>query len=533
MRSIKLVDTLATCLSLLLALGISGAFAQQFDAPFVEAEKKHHKAWAEQDKTIDGKLAQLKKKFGKTPNIIYILADDVGWGELGWQGGGKHRGTPTPELDKMAFGGMRFWTAYAEPSCTPTRIAINTGRHPVRTGLLSVLWPGQDEGLSPREVTIAEVLSKQGYRTAMWGKWHLGDLEKYAPENQGYEYAYYGLYNGAPYAWPDSADMYVGKTPPGTAMFFDFPGEKKYKELTGISLSPGFFQARKGEKRKPVHEVSQKGLRDFEEDSYKQIITYIKENAKSDKPFFIYWATYTQQIAGVPAYQDKKFVDKVNPQASWMLQHNDHVRGLLKTLQDEGIAENTLVVWISDNGPMYGFWPISGYTWLRGAKGDVLEGGVRVPAMAWWPGMIEPGQDPIDILHVTDLFTTAARIAGAMDNIPRDRVIDGIDQTALLLLGEGHGRRNYMFHYSGAHLGAVRWEDFKIHILGGAHGGLPAMESYNVMRDPGEKYGKMYPYLFTVTPLQNLLRSHKLLIEKFPNRVSENMPKGAEVAPHD
>ena len=133
----KLVERVWLALAVVaaaLTLGFSPAVAQQFDAPFVQSQKQHEKEWAEQDKKIDGKLAKLKKKFGKTPNIIYILADDVGWGELGWQGGGKHRGTPTPELDKMAFGGMRFWTAYAEPSCTPTRIAINTGRHPVRPG---------------------------------------------------------------------------------------------------------------------------------------------------------------------------------------------------------------------------------------------------------------------------------------------------------------------------------------------------------------------------------------------------------------
>ncbi len=143
---------------------------------------------------------------------------------------------------------------------------------------------------------------------------------------------------------------------------------------------------------------------------------------------------------------------------------------------------------------MYAFYPTSGYSWLRGGKGDVLEGGVRVPAMAWWPGMIEPNQDPVDLLHLTDLFTTAARIGGAIDNIPDDRITDGIDQTALLLLGEGHGRRNMTFHYSGATLGAIRYEDFKIHITKG-HGGLPGMDFYNVMRDPGEKYGELYPGL--------------------------------------
>ena len=156
--------------------------AAQFDAPYYELEKRNKAKWAEEDKQIDQKLAALNEKFGKRPNIIYILADDVGWGEMGWQGGGKHRGTPTPELDKMALEGMRFWTAYAEPSCTPSRIAINTGRHPVRTGLLSVLWPGQTDGLSGKEVTVAEVLSEAGYNTAMWGKWHLGEEPSICPK---------------------------------------------------------------------------------------------------------------------------------------------------------------------------------------------------------------------------------------------------------------------------------------------------------------------------------------------------------------
>ena len=150
--------------------------APVFDGYFQVQQKKNAQAWAAEDKAINQRLAQLEKRFGKKPNIIYVLSDDVGWGELGWQGGGKHRGTPTPTLDTMAKEGMAFWSAYAEPSCTPTRIAINTGRHPVRTGLLTVLWPGQIDGLSPKEETIAEVLSKSGYHTAMWGKWQLSDL---------------------------------------------------------------------------------------------------------------------------------------------------------------------------------------------------------------------------------------------------------------------------------------------------------------------------------------------------------------------
>ena len=505
----------------------------QHDAPYYALQNRMADEWAEADSQIDEKLAALRGEFGKPPNIIYILADDVGWGELGWQGGGKHRGTPSPALDQMALEGMRFWSAYAEPSCTPTRIAIMTGRYPFRTGLNIVLWPGQEEGLSPQEETLAEVLSASGYDTAMWGKWHLGELEEYAPENQGFDYAYYGLFNGAPYAWQDSFELHEGQPSVGNPLFYDFPGIEEYRNTTGIDLSePAMFQARKGEPRQAVGELTAAGQSAFEVESIGQINEYVREHANSDKPFFIYWATYAQQVAGSEEFQNAEGVDRANPQASFMLQHNTHVQSLLDTLRDEGIAENTLVVWISDNGPMYGFWPNAGYSWLRGAKGDVLEGGVRVPAMAWWPGTIEAGQDPVDMLHITDLYPTAARIAGATDKIPDDRVIDGVDQTALLLLGENHTRRNYMFHYSGPELAAVRFGDVKAHILGGGGGGLPRLEIFNVKRDPGEKNGELYPYLWTVTPFQNLLTGHQKTIQQFPNRPSQ-IPEDAELPPVD
>jgi len=497
-----------------------GGMAAQFDAPYYALEKRHKELWTKQDQQVEEKLAALEEKYGKKPNIIYILTDDIGWGELGWQGGGKHRGTPTPTLDTMAKEGMRFWSAYAEPSCTPTRIAINTGRHPVRTGLLSVLWPGQPEGLSPNEVTIAELLSEAGYHTAMWGKWHLGDEPEHAPENQGYDYAYYGLFNGAPDAWQDSHDLYDVPSPVKAA-FHEFPGYEEYAARTGIDLSIAGYVGEKGKGRKPIEGPAGKLGFDrqeaFENETNSQMIGYIEEKAKSDKPFFIYWASYALQITGSKEHQNDPGVDRSNAQASMMVLHNKHVGNLLSKLRELEIAENTLVVWWSDNGPMYAFYPTSGYTLLRGAKGDVLEGGVRVPGMAWWPGMIEPDQDPNDMIHVTDLFTTAARIAGVADTIPNDRITDGIDQTTLFLLGEGAGRRNYMFHYSGPVLGAVRYEDFKIHIKP-AHGGLPGMDFYNVKRDPGEKYGALYPGLFTVAPTQKFIGSHNELIKKFPHR---------------
>ena len=170
---------------------------------------------------------------------------------------------------------------------------------------------------------------------------------------------------------------------------------------------------------------------------------------------------------------------------------------------------------------MYAYWPNAGYSWLRGGKGEVYEGGVRTPGFAVWPGVINPDQSALDMVSVTDLMVTAARIAGASEHLPKDRVLDGVDQTALLLNGEGRGRRDYMFHYSGNNLAAVRMGDFKLHLGEGSTGGLPNFELYNIRRDPGEKFGQMYNHVWAVGPFQQLIGRHKALIQQFPHR-SEN-----------
>lgn len=507
------------------------AEAVQFDASYVKWTEKNRDKLSKDNRQVDEKLQALERRFGKKPNIIYILADDIGWGELGCYLGGKVRGTPTPELDRMASEGMKFLSSYSEPSCTPSRIAIMTGRHPFRTGVDDVFWPGADSGLPTEEVLIVQLLSDAGYHTAMWGKWHLGDAEKYAPENRGFDYALYTLYNGAPFSWADVEEHYEKDTIAGAAHFFDFPGEEKYKELYDIPLE-GIFQGKKGEGRKEVAKINGKAMEELEEKSAEQIIAFIKDKGKSDHPFFIYWATEAQQIASSPKeYRFEEYVDSRNNQAAQLGQHNKNLRKILDALREEKIAENTLVVWISDNGPMYAFWPNSGYSWLRGGKGEVYEGGVRIPAMAWWPGMIEPGQDPIDLIQMTDLFTTAARLGGVTDKIPSDRVTDGIDQTAFLLFGEGYSHRNYIFHYNGNHLGAIRLNDIKLHIKG-TGGSIPEIETYNILRDPGEKFGKLYPYLWMVQPAQDAVKGHMSMIGKFPNRKPEGAPE-AKLGPHD
>ncbi|MGI9342334.1 MAG: sulfatase-like hydrolase/transferase [Gammaproteobacteria bacterium] len=514
----------ATCLALLTALLAIDAGAYQPDAPFAQAQSRNADAWKDDDAEVDRRLAELRERFGKRPNIIYILADDIGWGELGSFLGGASRGTPTPNLDAMAASGLKLMSHYSEPSCTPTRLALLTGRYPVRTGVDIVLWPGQTQGLEPGEVTVAEVLSEAGYDTAMFGKWHVGDLDRHAPERQGFDYAYYGLYNGAIYSWFNQDEFYSGDTVDGAGYFYDMPGTfEDYEKKYGIKIR-GHFEGIKGKERKEIEPINATSMEDMERNAIRRIKDYIRDKADSDKPFFVYWASYAQQMAASPReYRMQPGVDRVNNQAAQLAQHDDYMQQLLDTLAETGIAENTLLVWVSDNGPMYAFWPNAGYSWLRGAKGEVYDGGIRTPGIAVWPGMIKPGQDAHDLVSVTDLFTTAARIAGTTDALPNDRIIDGIDQTALLLNGDGHGRRNYMFHYSGNRLAAVRMEHMKLHIVPGSRGGLPNMEVYNMTRDPGEKYGEMYSQLWAVVPFQRLIGAHMGLISKYPHR---ELPSG-------
>lgn len=487
-----------------LAAGIANncALAQQFDAPFYELEKKHGAKWAEENKAIDNKLAALKAKFGQTPNIIYILTDDIGFGELGSQGGGAVRGAPTPQLDRMAREGLLLNGFYSEPSCTPTRVALMTGRHPVRTGLTDVIFPGNPAGLAPEEVTIPELLSDSGYSTAMFGKWHLGEGEETWPHSQGFDETLFGIYNAAPWAWNTKGQNMMWNNQHTPEYFFR-------AKLQGV------MESKKGEKAREVAPLNLDVYTTFEEKCYERSVEFIKRNAEKKAPFFLYFASNAvSYFTSHPDWKGK------SPQGTHfgdqMMEHDHYVGQILKTISDLGIAENTLVVWMSDNGPMYDMFPEASYTAFRGGKGDVLEGGVHVPAIAWWPGMIEPGRKNADMLHVTDMYTTAAKLGGAMERLPKDRVIDGVEQSSYLLAGT-KSRREYMFHYSGAHLGAIRIGQFKRH-LGGGHGGLPGKAFFDVLKDPKEEHGVMVQMLWAWVPFDDIQLMHENLIEKFPHR---------------
>ena len=492
----------------------------QHDAAYLQLKALMSEQWDQEEVEAEAKLKALREKYGKPPNIIFILADDIGHADVGCFGGGINRGTLTPNLDNMADEGMMNWGFYSEPSCTPSRVGIMTGRHPVRTGLTEVLFPGATAGLVAEEVSIASLLNDAGYATAQHGKWHLGDFEQHQPYSHGFEECYYTLYNAAPWVFGDKE-----------MDFFAWPESKEFEEKYPVH---GILEYKPGYKEpKEVAKLSLERILVYDAELADKTIDFIKRKAKGDKPFFVYHCASKLDYWGPhPDFKGKSPKGSIFYDS--MMEHDDNVGRILQAIRDEGIEENTLVVWMSDNGPMFAFGvDRSGYHWLRGGKGDILEGGMRVPAIAWWPGMIGPGQapGPMDIISITDMYTTAARLGGALESIPDDRIIDGVDQTCFLLNGEDHARRDYMIYYSGTHLGAIRKRNFKMHITEG-HGGMPGGLTYDIIDDPREEHPNYIYGMSVVVPFQDLVSEHMRLVQKYPNRDLPPSP-GAGIFDHD
>ncbi|WP_170765481.1 sulfatase-like hydrolase/transferase [Ruegeria lacuscaerulensis] len=483
------------------------------DAEFTRMEQEFGAQWGVEDEEVATKLAALEERFGKKPNIVYILADDVGYTELGSYGGGKIRGAPTNNLDRMAEEGMRFLSFYSEVECSPSRGAVMTGRHPIRNGLYNITLPGEvGRGLHGEEVTIAEILSEAGYYTGFFGKWHMGEDEEHFPTNQGFDEAEWSEGNPPWWVanWEASADEDAGGF--NNRGMINSPGPEGFPYDNG-----GVMRARRGETPEMVYRYSLERYNTYDSEVADNVIDFIERRAKSDQPFFVnFWGKGNHFWGAHPDFRDTPAQSNTSAQ---MVEHDYNVGRVIKTLVDLGIAENTLVIWNSDNGPMYTVHPHGGYSLLPGTKGETREGGIRVPAVAWWPGMIEAGQDPLDLVQITDWFMTMARLADAEDYIPTDRVIDGVDQSGLLLLGEGAGRRDYIFHYNRDQLEAVRKDQVKMNLKPN-NPDFHFYEMFNIYHDPAERFpNEIQNGLWAGPGLTKMIQDHFALIQQFPHRV--------------
>ncbi len=479
---------------------------------------RHGEKWAAQDKELDKKLAALRKKYGTPPNIIHIMWDDTAVGDIGIPQIQKMRGYETPNMNQLAAEGMFFTRMYTEPSCTPSRAAVMTGRHARRNGMYNVGFPYEYGGLAEDEVTMAEVLSAAGYATAFYGKSHLGDVESSYLNKQGFDEALWTPYNQVP-------SMYVPRGQLAGALqhaslYPEFYPADPYDIDPGWRVR-GYVWALEGTKGGPVREwgtpPNEADYYNLDREAERRTLAFVNKNAKAKKPFYIAYWPLAANFLGLDHANDSFRTNAGGMLQEALVRMDDFVGVLEKELEGLGIAENTLVILMADNGPMtHNGPPGMAETLFRGGKGDFTEGGVRVAALAKWKGVIEPGTIVGDIIHETDLFTTFARLGGATKYIPRDRIIDGVDQTAIFLEGDGQSRRDYVFIYTGDELAATVKGRYKRR-WAGAQKGLSGPEFYDLYNDPREVQGQMLPGFPTKGMFNMMKARHQMWMEKYPN----------------
>ena len=439
------------------------------------------------------------------PNILLVFLDNFGWGEPGFNGGGIIRGAATPQLDKLAAEGLRLTNFNVEVQCTPSRSAIMTGRYAIRSGNGTVPLGEGVYGLVQWEVTMAEMLSGAGYATGMYGKWHLGRTEGRFPTDQGFD-EWYGV--------PNSTD------------------ESVYSSLQDFAESgvteTFVMEGKKGSVPTKVRPYRLDYRPLIDHDLTDRAISFIERQARAQKPFFVY-LPYT--ATHFPTMPHPDFVGKSGngPWGDLLMQIDRYVGELLDTLDNLGIAENTIFIFTADNGPealSAGATSMTVETAIHGSAGPWrstlftgYEGALRVPFAVRWPGRIAAGRASDQIVHEIDLFPTLARIAGG--KVPEDRVIDGIDMSEFLLGQSEKSGRDGFIVYMGNDVFGVKWRNWKLHFKEqtGWNGVLRTYTMprlYNLINDPQERDNVLFPHTWVPKAALPQLQEHVASLKEYP-----------------
>jgi len=433
------------------------------------------------------------------PNIILILSDDFGYGDSTPYGGGPGRGMPTPNLERLSQEGMTFYSFYAQPSCTPGRAAVQTGRIPNRSGMTTVAFQGQGGGLPAAEWTLASVLKTAGYQTFFSGKWHLGEADYALPTAQGYdEMKYVGLYHLNAYTYADPT-WFPDMSPELRTMFTNVTKGA----LSGKAGGKAFEEFKVNGQYVNTPEKGVVGIPFYDEYVEKASIEYLEKAAKSDKPFFmsINFMKVHQPNMPHPDFEHKSL--SKSKYADSIVENDARIGAVMDKVRELGLDKNTYVFWTTDNGAWQDVYPDAGYTPFRGTKGTVREGGNRVPAIAWGP-KIKAGSKNFDILGGLDYMATFASLADA--KLPsKDRegepiIFDSYDMTPVLF-GTGKSARTSWFYFTENELtpGAARVGNYKatFNLRGdnGAQTGGLAVDT-NLGWKGAEKYVATVPQIF-------------------------------------
>ena len=437
------------------------------------------------------------------PNIVVIMADDIGWFNIGAYHQGMMAGR-TPNLDRLATEGVRFTDYYAEASCTAGRAAFITGQLPIRTGLTTVGQAGAKVGMPAEAPTIATALKAMGYATGQFGKNHLGDLNEYLPTVHGFDEFFGYLYHLDAMEDPSHKNY-----PPA---LIDKIGPRNMIHAWATDTDDATVMPRWGKVGK--QKIEDKGtlyperMETVDDEILAHALKFVDGAKAAGKPFFL-WLNPTRMH--VKTHLSEKYNDLRTPENGWsiheagMAQLDDIVGSVMQKLKDDGLADNTIVVFTTDNGTENFTWPDGGQTPFAGGKGTVLEGGFRSPCIARWPGKIKPGTVENGIFSSQDWFPTFVAAAGN-PNINAELLqgkqlgdttykvhIDGYDQTALLTGGES--ARHEIFYFAEGTLGAVRFNDYKYRFIdqpGGWLGGTVKVDwpiIVNLRLDPFERTG--------------------------------------------
>jgi arylsulfatase len=454
------------------------------------------------------------------PNILFIVSDDTGYGDLGPYGGGEGRGMPTPNIDQLANEGMQFYSFYAQPSCTPGRAAMQTGRIPNRSGMTTVAFQGQGGGLPAAEWTLASVLKQAGYQTYFTGKWHLGEADYALPTAQGYDVMKYcGLYHLNAYTYADPT------------WFPDM--DPKLREMFA-KVTKGSLSGKAGEAPKEDFKINGQyvdtpekgvvGIPYFDGYVEKAALEFLDDAKKSGKPFFINvnFMKVHQPNLPHPDFQHKSL--SKSKYADSVVELDAHIGAIMNKLRELGLDKNTLVVYTTDNGAWQDVYPDAGYTPFRGTKGTVREGGNRVPAIAWMPGKIKADSKNHDIVGGLDLMATFASVAGQKlpenDREGKPIVFDSYDMSPLLF-GTGKCARTEWFYFTENELspGAARVGNYKaVFNLRGDNGqetGGLAVDS-NLGWKGADKYVATVPQVFDLW--QDPQERYDLFMNNFTER---------------
>ena len=429
------------------------------------------------------------------PNIVLILADNLGWGELGCYGGGVLRGAPTPRIDALAAEGLRLTNFNVESDCVPTRSALMTGRHPIRTGALQSVPAGLPQGIVPWEVTLAQLIKAQGYATAIYGKWHLGDRPGRYPTDRGFD-EWYGI--------PRTTNE---------SMFTSTPGYDP-----AVAPLPYVLEGRTGEAVKNVAIYDLEMRRRIDSDLVSRTNAFMRRHSQGGTPFFAYVPLTQLHYPTIPHHD---FAGKTGAGdfADSMVEMDHRVGQIVDEVNALGLRDNTVFIFASDNGPEFrNPWRGTAGPW-RGTYHTSMEGSLRVPFMIRWPGRIPAGAVSNEIVHVTDLFVTLAGIAGA--RVPGDRPIDGVDQVDFFTNPSGKSRREGFVYYIKNELRAAKWRDWKMHMvwepepnIGPNHLETPWV--FNVIRDPKEETDVGNEHSWVRLPLRRMVHEFQESLKRFP-----------------